>query len=185
VGTQKRKAKKNMAATATALVRERTVREAEKLIRTICLEVQPMTRDAFAPYGEIIGERGGVELDLDGGSPSVVAQTVEARPMTFDFLGRHQRTAQVFAPLGGAKSIIAVAAPSADNGDLPDPQKMAAFLVDGTCAFKLHRGTWHASAFPLGERATFLVLDREGTLEDDYDLRDLKTALGVVVEIRQ
>jgi ureidoglycolate hydrolase len=62
---------------------------------------------------------------------------------------------------------------------------MAAFLIDGSCAFKLHRGTWHTSAFPLEERATFLVLDREGTLEEDYDLRDLKTALGVVVEIQR
>jgi ureidoglycolate lyase len=174
-----------MPAAATALVRERTVREAEKLIRTICLIAQPLTREAFAPYGEVIGERGGVEVDLDGGAPSVVAQTVEARPLSFDFLGRHRRTEQVFAPLGGARSIIAVAAPSDENSDLPDIQKMAAFLVDGTCAFKLHRGTWHTSAFPLSERATFLVLDREGTLDEDYDLRDLKTALGVVVEIRQ
>ena len=68
---------------------------------------------------------------------------------------------------------------------MPDLRRMAAFLVDGTSAYKLHRGTWHTSAFPLGERATFLVLDREGTLEEDYDLRDLKTAHGVVVEIRQ
>jgi len=185
VKLQDRKVSKVMAATATTLVRERTVREAEKLIRTIVLNVQPMTREAFAPFGEMIGERGGVELDLDGGTASVVAQTVEARPLTFDFLGRHQRTEQVFVPLGGAQSIIAVAAPSADNQDLPDERKMAAFLVDGSCAFKLNRGTWHTSAFPLGERATFLVLDREGTLDEDYDLRDLKTALGVVVEIRQ
>jgi ureidoglycolate lyase len=173
-----------MAMSATALVRERVVREAEKLIRTICLEVQPLTREAFAPYGELISERGGVELDLDGGAASVVAQTVEARPLSFDFLGRHQRTEQVFVPLGGARSIIAVAASDADHDQLPDAQKMAAFLVDGSCAFKLHRGTWHTSAFPLERRATFIVLDREGTLEEDYDLRDLKTALGVVVEIR-
>ncbi len=173
-----------MAVSATVLVREPVVREAEKLIRTICLEVQPMTREAFAPYGEVIGERGGVEVDLDGGVASVVAQTVEARPLRFDFLGRHQRTEQVFAPLGGTKSIMAVALSSAENEDLPDVNKMAAFLVDGSCAFKLNRGTWHASAFPLDERATFLVLDREGTLEEDYELRDLKTSLGVVVEIR-
>jgi ureidoglycolate hydrolase len=61
--------------------------------------------------------------------------------------------------------------------------RLAAFLVDGTSAFKLHRGTWHTSAFPLAERASFLVLDREGTLEEDYDLRDLKAADGVAVEI--
>ncbi len=173
-----------MSAAATSLVRERTIREAEKLIRTICLNAQPMTRETFAPFGEIINERGSVELNLDGGSPSVAMQTVETRPLTFDFLGRHRRTEQVFAPLGNQQSIIAVALADTESPDVPDAQKMAAFVVDGSCAFKLHRGTWHTSAFPLKESATFLVIDREGTLDEDYDLRDLKTSLGVVVEIR-
>lgn len=182
-----------MTATATATAPERRVVEPqtsethtdEKLIRTICLTAQPMTREAFEPYGELIGERGGVELDLGGGCASVVAQTVEARPLEFDFLGRHERTEQVFAPLGGTRSIIAVAPPCEDGAAAPDADRMAAFVVDGTCAFKLHRGAWHTSAFPLDKRATFLVLDREGTLEEDFDLRDLKTSLGVVVEIKQ
>ncbi|MEP7341051.1 MAG: ureidoglycolate lyase, partial [Acidobacteriota bacterium] len=92
---------------------------------------------------------------------------------------------QFFAPLGGAKSVIAVAPPSEDGEAIPDINRMAAFLVDGSDAFKLHRGTWHVSAFPVSERATFLVLDRENTLEEDFDLRDLKTSLGVVVQIQQ
>lgn len=170
------------AAVATARARERKISDGDQLIRTICLEAQPMTRDTFAPFGEIISERGAIEIDLDGGAASFVAQTVEARPMMFDFLGRHSRTEQVFSPLGGTPSIIAVALPT--EGENPDPQKMAAFFVDGSCAFKLHRGTWHTSAFPLQDDAKFLVVDREGTLDEDYDLRDLKTALGIVVEIR-
>lgn len=171
------------AAAAPARIRERKISEADKLIRTICLEVQPMTREAFAPFGEIISERGPIEIDLDGGQAGFVAQTVEKRPMVFDFLGRHSRTEQVFSPLGGTPSVIAVAMPTDDEN--PDTQKMAAFLVDGSSAFKLHRGTWHTSAFPVQDRASFLVVDREGTLDEDYDLRDLKTALGIVVEIRQ
>lgn len=169
------------ASTPAATAAAPQLREGEKLIRTICLTIQPMTRETFAPYGEIIGDRGHVEIDLDGGIASVAAQSVEARALTFDFLGRHVRSEQVFSPLGGSASVIAVAPPSAD-GSL-DIMRLAAFLVDGTSAFKLHRGTWHASAFPLAESASFLVLDREGTLEDDYDLRDLKTTHGVVVEI--
>jgi ureidoglycolate lyase len=174
-----------MTAAATALAPEREAKTDVDRILTICLTVQPMTREGFTPYGEIISDRGDVELDLDGGAANLVAQTVEARPLTFDFLGRHQRTEQVFVPLGGTESVIAVAPPSSENPALPDMQQMAAFLVDGKRAFKLHRGTWHASAFPLAESATFLVLDREGTLEEDFDLRDLKTSLGVVVQIQQ
>lgn len=169
---------------ATALIREHEAAKSEQLIRTIYLTVQAMTAETFSPFGEIVGERGNIRLDFDGGQANVAAQTVEARPMTFDFLGRHQRSEQFFAPLGGTKSVIAVAPPSESGSALPDMDKLAAFLVDGSCAFKLHRGTWHASAFPLAENASFLVLDRENTLEEDYDLRDLKTALGVIVEIK-
>lgn len=174
-----------MTAAAVAPVRERKIVEAERLIRAICLTVQPMTAETFAPYGEIIGERGDVEVDLDGGHANLVAQTVEARPLAFDFLGRHQRTEQVFVPLGGSMSIIALAPPSSENPDVPDIKQLAAFLIDGSSAFKLHRGTWHASAFPLADRSSFLVLDRAGTLEEDYDLRDLKTTHNVIVEIKQ
>jgi ureidoglycolate lyase len=174
-----------MTATATALAVERQPVNEEQLIRTISLTIQPMTPEAFAPYGELVSERGQVALDLDGGTPNVAAQTVEPRPMKFDFLGRHMRSEQFFAPLGGAKSVIAVAPPSEDGEAIPDVNRMAAFLVDGTGAFKLHRGTWHVSAFPVNGSATFLVLDREKTLEEDFDLRDLKTSLGVVVQIQQ
>ena len=174
-----------MTATATALAVEREPAKDEQLIRTISLTIQPMTREGFAPYGEIVAERGEIAIDTDGGAANLAAQTVEARPMRFDFLGRHLRSEQFFAPLGGAKAVIAVAPPSEEGAALPDINRMAAFLVDGSGAFKLHRGTWHASAFPVSEQATFLVLDRENTLEEDFDLRDLKTSLGVVVQIQQ
>jgi ureidoglycolate hydrolase len=87
--------------------------------------------------------------------------------------------------VGRGRSIIAVAPPCENGSAAPDVERMAAFLVDGSHAFKLHRGSWHTSAFPLEGSATFLVLDRENTLEEDYDLRDLTTTLGVTVEIRQ
>ena len=104
-------------------------REAEKLIRTIVLEARPMTPESFRPYGEMISERGEIEIEVDGGCPCVLLQTVEKRHMSFDFLGRHLRTEQVFSPLGGAKSVIAVAPPSRD-GKI-DFKRLAAFTLDG------------------------------------------------------
>src|SRR5262249_50897626 len=150
---------KIMTSTATATALER--KTGENLIRAITLIPQKMTPEAFEPYGEIIEGRGQVDLDLDGGAASVVAQTVEARPLEFSFLGRHQRTEQVFVPMGEAHSVIAVAPPCETDASLPNVERMAAFVVDGSCAFKLRRGSWHTSAFPLGECATFMVLDRE------------------------
>ncbi len=172
-----------MISTATATAPER--KTGQKLIRALTLVAQEMTPELFAPYGEIIDARGQVDLDLDGGKASFVAQTVESRPLQFSFLGRHERTEQVFVPMGGTVSIIAVAPPCENGSSAPNLEGMRAFLIDGSCAFKLRRGAWHTSAFPLDESASFMVLDRENTLEEDYDLRDLTTTMGVVVEIRQ
>ena len=65
------------AATATAPAKEKPKKsgKGETLIRTLVLTVQPLSREAFAPYGELISERGHIELDLDGGRASVFAQT--------------------------------------------------------------------------------------------------------------
>src|SRR6266511_642398 len=77
-----------MISTGTATAPERTT--GDIFIRAITLDVQKMTPEVFAPYGQIIGARGQVELDLDGGNASFVAQTVESRPFQFSFLGRNQ-----------------------------------------------------------------------------------------------
>src|SRR4029453_13893686 len=134
-----------MISTGTATAPERTT--GDIFIRAITLDVQKMTPEAFAPYGEIIGERGEVELDLDGGKASFVAQTVEERPLRFSFFGRHQRTEQVFVPLGGSQSIIAVAPPCENGLGAPNIERMQAFLIDGSGAFKLHRGAFQHSPF--------------------------------------
>src|SRR4029453_1786169 len=118
-----------MISTGTATAPERTT--GDIFIRAITLDVQKMTPEAFAPYGQIIGARGEIELDLDGGKASFAAQTVESRPLHFSFLGRHQRTEQVFVPMGGTKSIIAVAPPCESDSAAPNVERMAAFLVDG------------------------------------------------------
>ena len=91
-----------MISTGTAIAPER--KTGDDPIRAITLDVQKMTPEAFAPYGQIINARGEVELDMDGGKASFAAQTVEARPLLFSFLGRHERTEQVFIPMGGTRS---------------------------------------------------------------------------------
>src|SRR5215468_6309025 len=100
------------------------------MISTATATAQEMTPELFAPYGEILDARGQVDLDLDGGKASFVAQTVESRPLQFSFLGRHQRTEQIFVPMGGARSIIAVAPPCENDSASPNVERMAAFLVD-------------------------------------------------------
>lgn len=147
----------------------------------IRLKVQEMTREAFAPYGVLIDSRGSVEIDLCDGKPSLTGATAEPRPFSFDFMARHRRTMQVFSPLASSQSVIAVAPPG--EGAAPEVEKVAAFLVSGRFPYAYHRGTWHTPPFPVGEWASYLVVDRSGTLDDDWELVDMRAARQVSFEI--
>ena len=154
-----------------------------KLPNTIKLAVQPMTREAFAPYGVLVDQRGPIEIDLGDDVPSITGTTAERRPFEFQHMARHKRTMQVFSPLVSSQSIIVVA--PATDGNAPDVAEVVAFLVDGRLPYAYHKGTWHTPPFPIGEWSSFLVVDRSSTLEDDYEIADLKTTRNCIFEIDQ
>lgn len=150
-------------------------------MNVVHLKVQPMTRESFAPFGVLIDSRGSVEIDLGEGQPSLTGATSERRPLRFDFIARHARTMQVFSPLASSQSVIAVAPPN--DAPAPDVDKIVAFFVDGRLPYAYHKGTWHTPPFPVGEWASYLVVDRSGTLEDDWELVDLRVTSHTTFEI--
>jgi ureidoglycolate lyase len=150
-------------------------------MQVVRLKVQAMTRESFAPYGVLIDSRGSVEIDLGEGKQSLTGATSERRPLRFDFMARHKRTMQVFSPLASSQSVIAVAPPG--QLEVPQVERIAAFLVDGRLPYAYHKGTWHTPPFPVGEWASYLVVDRSGTLDDDWELVDLKLTHNQVFEI--
>ena len=149
-------------------------------MRVVRLPVEEMTRERFAPYGVLLDSRGTVELDLGGGQPAMTGTTSERRPFRFEFMARHRRTMQVFSPLVESRSIICVASP---GGDAPAVDGIVAFRVSGRLPYAYHKGTWHTPPFALGEWSSYLVVDRAGTLDDDYELVDLRTVHGCAFEI--
>jgi ureidoglycolate lyase len=150
-------------------------------MNVVHLKVQPMTREAFAPFGVLIDSRGSVEIDLGAGVPSLTGATAERRPFRFDFMARHRQTMQAFSPLVSSRFVIAVAPPNEHNA--PDVERISAFLVDGRLPYAYHKGTWHTPPFPTGEWASYLVVDRAGTLDDDWELVDLKVTHQLIFEI--
>ena len=141
-----------------------------------------MTRESFAPFGVLVDSRGSVEIDLGQGAPSLTGATSERRPFRFEFMARHRRTMQVFSPLASSRSVIAVAPPN-DDEDAPDVDRIVAFLIDGRLPYAYHKGTWHTPPFPVNEWASYLVVDRAGTLDDDWELVDLKATHQKIFEI--
>lgn len=154
-------------------------------VRTVHLPVEPLTPEAFAPYGVVLGTRpqpGLVvdlpefhvdawihgTLDMSGGEVELQIFTMEIRQMEFSFLERHMLETQAFMPLGGVPCVFPVAAPTGGDGPghCPEPETVRAFLFDGTAGVQLHKGTWHWIPMPVGRPGTYLNMTRAGKFSD-------------------
>ena len=140
------------------------------------LSPEPLTAEAFAPFGRVI-EAGAtaVKLDIneghavrydalaavdvaDGGGRPVIS-LFRARPLgefvlkTFE---RHPLGSQSFVPLNGRPYLVAVAPPGAF-----EPAAVRLFRAEGQQGVHYRKGTWHHFLLVL-EESDFLVVDRMG-----------------------
>ena len=134
-----------------------------------------ISEEAFAPFGEILApratattminegrcerhhalatvERGGGEAIL-----SIFRSEGVTLPYSCALLERHPLGSQAFMPLGDRPWLSIVAH---DAGGRPDAP--LAFIVPAGTGVNLRAGVWHGVLTPLGARADFLVVDREG-----------------------
>lgn len=143
-------------------------------MRTLPLE--PLTKVAFAPFGEVIETAGSDFFLINNGSTrryhqlatvqtddrailSLFVAEVLPMPLTIRMLERHPHGSQAFVPLHGQPFLIVVAPPA----EAPDPEAVRAFVTDGRQGINYHRGVWHHPVLALVPQDTFLVIDRAGT----------------------
>ncbi len=141
------------------------------------LRPQPLTRAAFAPFGEVIEIEGAesfvindgratrfhdlaeVDVATGGGRPAI--SIFRAKPISLPFdiamFERHPLGSQAFYPLSGRPWLVVVAADDAGR-----PGEIAAFLVSGTQGVNYARSVWHHPLLVLGDDADFLIVDRIG-----------------------
>jgi ureidoglycolate lyase len=149
------------------------------------LKVELMTAESFRPFGEVWepGARPSdrpeffsMSFEIDGKTTvSVIWQPYQGK--TFTELERHFKVTQSFVPLEGSPSVVAVAAPTDpdDPNDVPKPEDVHAFLIDGTRGYGYKTGTWHSLnryvLHPPG--ASFIILNVEPnpTQVVDYEER--------------
>jgi ureidoglycolate lyase len=132
---------------------------------------EPLTADAFAPFGDVLDATGDYRLinaglcqrhhdraalDFTDGRAGISIFRAEPRamPYAFDLIERHPDGSQAFLPMTEHPFLIIVAR----DPDTP-PQ---AFLTDGAQGINLHRGTWHGVLTPLHAPGLFAVVDRIG-----------------------
>ncbi|MGR3497615.1 MAG: ureidoglycolate lyase [Limimaricola soesokkakensis] len=140
------------------------------------IRTEPLTREAFAPFGDVIEAAGAPDkiinaglcgrhhdlARLDFGSDgragiSVFDAKPRALPYTLDLVERHPDGSQAFIPLSLA-SFLVIVAPDEDGR----PGRPRAFVTTPGQAVNLLRNTWHGVLTPLEAPGLFAVVDRIG-----------------------
>ncbi|MFC0667186.1 ureidoglycolate lyase [Azotobacter chroococcum] len=143
------------------------------------LSIEPLSKAAFAPFGEVIETEGSDYFMINNGSTrryhalaqvqtsapedraivSIFVARTLPMPLTIRMLERHPLGSQAFVPLRGNPFLIVVAPP----GDAPRPEQVRAFLGNGRQGINYQRGVWHHPVLALTDDDEFLVIDRSGT----------------------
>ena len=138
---------------------------------------QPLTRAAFAPFGDVIETAGAKSFPINGGMVerfhdlarvqvdaqgrallSIFRGQPYALPLPVRYVERHPLGSQAFYPVGQARYAVIVAPP----GDTVKPEDLRAFIGDGTQGVNYRPGVWHHVLLVLDAPADFLVIDRGG-----------------------
>ena len=152
----------------------------------ITLKPQPLTREGFAPFGDVIETLGAehfpinegtterfhdlaaVDVGHGGGRPLINIFRGQPRelPLAIRMMERHPLGSQAFIPTG-PHLWLAVVAPA---GDLPRPADLCAFIAGAGQGVNYHRGVWHHPLIALEAVSDFVVVDRGGGGEncDEY-----------------
>lgn len=144
----------------------------------ITLTPQPLTRERFAPYGEVIESADidrmamnaarferfddlcGVDVGIGGRVAVSIARcrVATALPYRFDMVERHPLGSQAFVPLSPAKMIVVVAPPE----ESVETSELRAFVTNGRQGINYKRGTWHMPLIAFEVAQEFLIIDRAG-----------------------
>ena len=139
------------------------------------IQIQPLTPEAFAPYGDVLDCRGAPDkiinqglcgryndratIDIDNGRAGLSLFNAEPRalPLTLDMVERHPEGSQAFVPMSEHPFLVIVAPD--DNGR---PGVPMAFKTAPGQAINFHKNTWHGVLTPLANPGLFAVVDRIG-----------------------
>ena len=163
------------------------------MTRPRILKAQALTPSAFRAFGDVIQEEGAETYQINRGSTLRIHDLCKVKaksrgqilvslfkaldtislPYKPALLECHPLGSQAFIPRGNAQFLILVA-PAAE---VPDLERLRAFVTDGTQGVNYAPGVWHLplASFSL---AAYVVIDRGGPGEN---LREFELKEGEIV----
>ena len=136
----------------------------------------PLTKAAFAPFGDVVEMAGNehftinqgfaerfddlanIDVSNEGGSVKVSLFTAKLRPQSFaiNMMERHPLGSQLFYPLQNMPWLVLVC------GDPHDAGSFRAFRATGQQGVNYAKNTWHFPLLALEEGSRFIIVDRKG-----------------------
>ncbi len=159
------------------------------------LTPEPLTADAFAPFGEVIEASDRAEVmainygwttrfnalaDVavgDGRAIISIFRSNPLEPLVLKIFERHPDGSQAFMPLQGRPYLVAVA--PAGNFDAG---KVRVFRAAASQGVNYAKGTWHHFLLALEAQSDFLVVDRDGGPGENLDEVELPEADWIAVQ---
>ena len=159
---------------------------------TLPLMPQPLTRDSYAPFGDLISADCGTPTAANQGTAQMVGRLTAIqnlrpdiatqnwkiysctpylqRPVPITLLEKHPYSCQLFAPLGQNGAYLVVVA----HGDSePDLTTIRAFIATPQQAVTYRPGVWHMPMTLLDQRGDMLSVVYEDGSPDDCVLYSL------------
>jgi ureidoglycolate lyase len=160
----------------------------------ISLRPEPLTKAAFAPFGDVIEIEGARHFGINqgfaeryhdlarldttgaGGEPIISIFLGEPRPLPIEIklMERHPIGSQAFYPLQDRDWLVVVAE------DPLTPADLRAFRATGRQGVNYARNVWHHPLLVLDPASRFLIVDRKAAdknLEEVWFDRDVKVEL--------
>jgi ureidoglycolate lyase len=153
------------------------------------LAIEPLTRAAFKPYGDVIELDGAKQIPINLGTTirfhdlcnvdvtdqggHAIVNLFRGQPRVLPFeckmMERHPLGSQAFIPLDDRPYLVVVA----PAGDL-DESQIRAFVTRGWQGVNYAKGVWHHPLLALGKVSDYIVVDRggEGKNLNEQDLKE-------------
>nr|WP_294866042.1 ureidoglycolate lyase [uncultured Pseudogulbenkiania sp.] len=147
-------------------------------MKTLDLRVEPLSREAFAPFGDVIEASEAVRhFPINGGNTeryhdlasvepgpegraivSIFRGQPRALPFRVEMMERHPLGSQAFIPLSDRPYLVVVA----PAGAPPAAEDLRVFLARADQGVNYRTGVWHHPLLALDAVCDFLVVDRSG-----------------------
>lgn len=147
----------------------------------IRIQAAPLTRESFAPFGDVVEIKGAGEhdinagkiqrfhdladvvVDTENGGRSIVsiayARVTTSMPVSIPMVERHPLGSQAFIPFSKIPMVVVVA----EKTDEPvNPQDLKAFVSNGKQGINYKPGVWHMPLIAFEEGQQWLIIDRGG-----------------------